>query len=157
MIRRLFTLLAAHRLASELRVLLDCAHADLGSLRRELAARALDITRLTGAAAGERSQHAADLRACEATWAGRVTALERDLATSQDERARLAAELLAARDALATAQAESRDLNGRIRTLVGERDNAIAETHATKLALRRAELAGADTKRAAKRVARWAA
>jgi len=119
-IRRLLSLLAAHREAAELRVLLDCARADLGSLRRELDARQADIARLTGAAAAERVAQAEALRACEVTWAHRVE----------------------------VAEAEARDLNGRLRVLVGERDNAIAETHATRLALRRAEQATADTKRA---------
>lgn len=151
-LRWLSGLLAAHREAADLRVLLDCARADEASLRRELDARGIETARLTGANAAERVAQAEALRACDATWASRVTALERDLAASQDERARLAAELLAARDALAVSQAEARDLNGRLRVLVGERDNAIAEAHAAMLATRRAEQAGADAKRAGKRV-----
>lgn len=121
------------------------------ALRRELAARDVEIARLTGAAAEERIAHDTALRACDATWAGRVTALERDLEASQADRTRLAAELLAARDALAIAQAEARDLTSRHRVIVGERDNALAEAHAASLALRRAELATADANRAAKR------
>lgn len=142
MIRRILSLLAAHREAAELRVLLDCARADVGSLRRERDARDVEIARLTAANAGERVAQAEALRACEATWAGRLEDLERQLAASQDERARLAAELLAARDALAVSQAEARALTGERRVLVGERDNAIAEAHATSLALRRAEQRG---------------
>jgi len=147
-IRFLLSLLAARREAAELRVLLDCARADLGSLRRERDARDLEIQRLTAANAAERVAQAEALRACEATWAGRVTALERDLAASQDERARLAAELLAARDALAVSQAEARELNGERRVLVGERDNAIAEMHAAQIAVARAEKVGRDRSKA---------
>lgn len=135
--------LAAPRLRREL--------ADLAGMR---SASERACAQTTAAAAADRIDAAEALRKLDATWASRCEALGRDLAASQDERARLAAELLSARDALATAQAECRALNGERRVLVGERDNAIAEVHATTLALRRAELAGADTKRAAKRVAR---
>lgn len=89
---------------------------DVDDLRRDLA-------RMTGAAAAERLAHDEAIRRLDASWAARLTGLERDLAE---------------------AQAECRELNGAHRVLVAERDHAIAELHAANLALRRAQKAAHD-------------
>jgi len=129
--------LAAPRLRRELDALAEM---------RSAAERA--CAQVTAAAASDRIDAAEALRRMDATWASRCDALERTLAASQDERARLAAELLAARDALTIAQAEARELNGAHRVLVAERDNAIAEMHAAQLAVTRAQHASRDAAKA---------